>query len=102
MNQEGKAPYKREDGRSKKADYKVQKRNGRGRKMAFLDGVKGKISKAGYSTMQKAKDLSEITKLNMAVSESETKINEIYSEIGYKVYCAYRENPLEEVKEEIG
>ena len=49
--------------------------------------------------MQKAKDLSEITKLNMAVSESETKINEIYSEIGYKVYCAYRENPLEEVKE---
>ena len=68
--------------------------------MAFLDGVKGKISKAGYSTMQKAKDLSEITKLNMAVSESETKINEIYSEIGYKVYCAYRENPLEEVKEE--
>ena len=35
--------------------------------MAFLDGVKGKISKAGYSTMQKAKDLSEITKLNMAV-----------------------------------
>ena len=52
--------------------------------------------------MQKAKDLSEITKLNMAVSESETKINEIYSEIGYKVYCAYRENPLEEVKDEIG
>ena len=48
----------------KKADHKVQKRNGRGRKMAFLDGVKGKISKAGYSTMQKAKDLSEITKLN--------------------------------------
>ena len=35
--------------------------------------------------MQKAKDLSEITKLNMAVSESETKINEIYSEIGYKI-----------------
>lgn len=28
--------------------------------MAFLDGVKGKISKAGYSTMQKAKDLSEM------------------------------------------
>lgn len=34
--------------------------------------------------MQKAKDLSEITKLNMAVSESETKINEIYSEIDIK------------------
>ena len=52
--------------------------------------------------MQKAKYLSEITKQNMVISESETKINEIYSEIGYKVYCAYRENPLEEVKEEIG
>lgn len=69
--------------------------------MAFFNSVKEKISKAGYSTMQKGKDLSAITKLNMSVSESETKINEIYGEIGYKIYCAYRENPLEEVKEEI-
>ena len=40
--------------------------------------------------MQKQKDLSGDYELNMAVSESETKINEIYSEIGYKVYCAYQ------------
>ena len=80
----------------------IKNYSNRGKKNGILDGVKGKISKAGYSTMQKAKDLSEITKLNMVISESETKINEIYSEIGYKVYCAYRENPLEEVKEEIG
>lgn len=69
--------------------------------MAFLDGVKDKISKAGYTTMQKAKEMSDINKLNMAISESETKINEIYSEIGYKIYCAYREEPLKEVKEEV-
>ena len=42
--------------------------------MAFLDGVKGKISKAGYSTMQKAKDLSEITKLNMRWKKSKRKL----------------------------
>ena len=69
--------------------------------MAFLDKAKGKISKASYSTMQKAKDMSELTKLHMAVSESETKIKEYYSEIGYKIYCSYRENPLPEVVDEI-
>ncbi len=70
--------------------------------MAFLDGVKGKISMASYSTVQKAKDMSELTRLNMAISESETKIKELYSEIGYKVYSAYKEEPLEAVKDEIG
>ena len=67
--------------------------------MAFLDGVKGKISMASYSTVQKAKDMSELTRLNMAISESETKIKELYSEIGYKVYSAYKEEPLEAVKD---
>lgn len=51
--------------------------------------------------MQKAKDLSEITKLNMVISESETKINEIYSEIGYKVYCAYRESRWKKSKRKL-
>lgn len=69
--------------------------------MSFLDGVKGKISKASYSTVQKAKDISELTKLNMAISESETKIVELYSEIGMRIYDAYKENPILEAEEQI-
>ena len=56
MNQEGKAPYKREDGRSqKKQIIKYEKRNGRGRKMAFLDGVKGKNFKSRIFNYAKSK-----------------------------------------------
>lgn len=69
--------------------------------MTFLDGVKGKISKASYSTVQKAKDMSEMTRLNMAISESETKIAELYNEIGIRIYETYRENPISEVEEQI-
>ena len=69
--------------------------------MAFLDGVKGKISKASYSTVQRAKDMSELTKLNIAITESETKITELYSEIGYLIYEAYRENPITEVEKQM-
>ncbi len=67
----------------------------------FLDSVKGKISKASYSTMQKAKDMSELTKLNMAVSESENRIREIYEEIGQIIYKSYQEEPIGEVEKQI-
>lgn len=69
--------------------------------MTFLNGVKGKLSKASYSTVQKAKEMSELTKLNMAISESETKISELYGEIGKRIYEAYRENPIPEAEEQI-
>lgn len=67
--------------------------------MAFLDNVKEKISQTSSSTVQKAKDLSEITRLNRLISEAENQINELYGKIGYEVYCAYHENPLPEVSE---
>ena len=55
MNQEGKALIREKTADLKKADHKVQKRNGRGRKMAFLDGVKGKISKSRIFNYAKSK-----------------------------------------------
>lgn len=53
MNQEGKALIREKTADLKKADYKVQKRNGRGRKMAFLDGVKGKFQKQDIQLCKK-------------------------------------------------
>ena len=55
--------------------------------MAFFDDMRDMVSQAGHSTVQKAKDLSETAKLNGVISESKSKINELYKKIGYQVYC---------------
>lgn len=67
--------------------------------MAFLDSMKGKITNAGQSTAQKAKDLSGIAKLNAAVAEAEREISDLYGQIGYEVYRAYRDWPVPEAAE---
>ncbi len=70
--------------------------------MAFIDEMREKLSQAGSSTVQKAKELSELVKLNNEVSELENQICDLYGKIGYEVYCAYCEHPLPEVEELIG
>lgn len=69
--------------------------------MAFMDNMKGRLSQASQSTVQKAKDLSELNKLNRAISEAEVQIGELYSQLGYDIYCAYKEKPLPEAEEAI-
>jgi hypothetical protein len=69
--------------------------------MAFMDDVLGKVSQAGQSVSKKARDLSEYAKYSSTISDSETEIRNLYSEIGYKVYLAYRNNPLPEVAPQI-
>lgn len=69
--------------------------------MAFIDNMKGKLSQASQTTVQKARELSEIAKLNSAISEAENQITELYNKIGYDVYCAYKDNPIPEVAESI-
>lgn len=65
--------------------------------MAFINHVRGRLTQAGQSTVQKAKDLSELAKLNNTISNSEKQISDLYGRVGYEVYCAYRNNPLPEV-----
>lgn len=67
--------------------------------MALFDNMKNKISAAGQSTVQKAKDLTEITKLNSAISGAEEQVRELYTTMGYEIYRAYYEKPLPEVAE---
>ena len=66
--------------------------------MAFFDDLKNKVTQASQSTVQKAKELSEITKLNANIAGFERQINDLYSKLGYEVYCAYNEAPLPEVE----
>ena len=67
--------------------------------MAFFDDMRDMVSQAGHSTVQKAKDLSDTAKLNGVISESKSKINELYKKIGYQVYCGYEQNPIPEIAE---
>ena len=65
--------------------------------MAFIDNVRGKLTQASQTTVQKAKDLSEIARLNSVISSTEKQIQDMYSKIGHGVFFAYRDNPLPEV-----
>ena len=63
--------------------------------MAFFDNVKNKLTATSQTVVQKTKDLTELTKLPAQVSDAEKKINDLYYKLGFEVYKAYREEPLE-------
>ena len=67
--------------------------------MAFIDDVRGRFAQASQSTVQRAKDFSEIKRLEMSMDESRRQIHELYGKIGYEVYNAYHDAPLPEVAE---
>lgn len=67
--------------------------------MAFINNLKDKLSQAGQSTAQKAKDISDLAKLNSTISNAERQISDLYSKVGYEIYCAYRNAPQPEVAE---
>ena len=60
--------------------------------MAFLDQMKDKLNATG----QKAKDMTEISRLNSQINEVEKAINELYRKLGVEIYDAYREEPIAE------
>ncbi len=52
--------------------------------MAFLDDFGKKISQASQSTLQKTRDMADVAKLNMQITDEEKRINDTYLEIGKK------------------
>ena len=50
--------------------------------MAFFDNMRGKLNQASQTTVQKAKEFSEIAKLNATIAATERQINELYSKLG--------------------
>lgn len=64
--------------------------------MAFFDEMKQKVSQVGQSASKSAKEFSETSRLNSEITAAKNKINQLYNQIGYTVYCAYSENPLPE------
>lgn len=62
--------------------------------MAFFDDLGKKISQAGQSAVQKTKEITEVAKLNGAISDEEKKINYNYYQIG-KLYYAMHASDFE-------
>lgn len=63
--------------------------------MAFLDNLGKRASETTAKAMQKAKEMSDISKLNSMISDEETKINNVYYQIG-KLYATMHINDYEE------
>lgn len=70
--------------------------------MAFFDKVKQSFEKTSQNVQQKTKDVTNVARLNAQISDAERKINDLYYKLGYEVYKAYREEPLEAGAVQIG
>lgn len=69
--------------------------------MALFAEMKNRLSKAGETTVKRARDLQEVARLNGEITAAENQINDLYSQIGYEVYRLYHDNPLPEVAGQI-
>lgn len=64
--------------------------------MVFWDNMGQKVSETTTKAMQKVKEMSNVAKLNSMISEEETKINNIYYQIGKLYTVMYSYNHEEE------
>lgn len=63
--------------------------------MAFFDDFGKKISQASQSTLQKTRDMADVAKINMQISDEEKKMNDTYLQIG-KLYMELHASDSEE------
>lgn len=68
--------------------------------MAFFDDFGKKISQASQSTLQKTKDMADVAKINMQISDEEKKMNDTYLQIG-KLYMELHASDSEEAFKEM-
>lgn len=68
--------------------------------MAFWDNLGQKATVTTAKAVQKAKDISDVAKFNSMISEEDTRINNIYYEVG-KLYIALHEHSCEDEFKEL-
>ncbi|MGL4338376.1 MAG: hypothetical protein ACRCST_15945 [Turicibacter sp.] len=65
----------------------------------FIDELGNTISKKGRMAVQKTRDISEMSKLNIDIAVEEDTINELYRNIGMKYYQQMCKNPSKEYED---
>ena len=70
--------------------------------MDFLNKLSDTITEAGAAASEKAKEVSEVTKLKLKIRKSEAVAQEAYAKIGQSVYKSIKaEKELEDFAEEM-
>lgn len=64
--------------------------------MEFLDKLQGTIKSAGKEVSQKAKELSETTKLKMDIKSKEELLQKKYAELGQIYYEKFKDDESQE------
>ncbi len=60
--------------------------------MAFFDDLGKKLTQAGQAVSQKTKDITEVAKLNAAISDEEKKLHNSYYQIGRLYFSKHSED----------
>lgn len=69
--------------------------------MSFFDSIGSKVSATGQAAAEKAKNITEIGRLNGVISDHEKRISRLYFEIGQSYYERHRDDPAAEDLERI-
>jgi len=68
--------------------------------MNFFSDIGKKIGNAAETTVSKANELVEVTKLNAQIAAEEKQINKLYAEIGKIVFDHDKEDPNEAIADQ--
>lgn len=68
--------------------------------MAFFDEIGKKVTEVGQKTVQKSLEFTEISKLNMMISDEEKNLSALYGEIG-KLYLKLHKDDYEDAFAEV-
>lgn len=68
--------------------------------MGFLEDLGKKVADAGQKTMQKTKEMSDVTRLELLAKKEEGKLTQLYSQIG-KLYVELHSDDFEEMFAEL-
>ena len=63
--------------------------------MGFFDDLGKRVTNAGQRAVQKTQEMSEVARFNSMITQNESKINDIYYQIG-KLYANIHRNDAEE------
>ena len=69
--------------------------------MGFFDTIGKKASEAYSATTKKTGEIAKETKLKMKIAENKSKINDLYEEIGKKVYEKHVKDESIDIKSEL-
>lgn len=66
------------------------------KEMAFFEQIGKRLIDAGQNVAQQTKNLTDVTQLNSAISESEKKVSQLFLNIGHLYYEVHKDDLLAE------